>query len=185
MHYTISVTPECTDVKASVSTTFTTVCYAPVDLSADFITHTSAELSWHADYSGPPFSIDYSIVGSNVWSTIESASTKVALEELRPGTEYEARVHIKCPSITAPHASVRFETSLYGETVIAPNPTDNLITIFPSKRVIGNYFVIYDAAGRKVADGKLRDYTINLSAFSAGIYILKIDGEEPVKVIKR
>lgn len=183
--YTISVAPECIGDKAFVSTIFTTVCYVPIDLSADFITNTSAELSWSAENSGSPYSIDYSIVGSDVWSTTESAFTKVSLEELRPGTEYEARVYINCLSITAPYASVRFETSLYGETAFAPNPTDNLITIFPSKSVIGNYFCIYDAAGRKVADGKLLDYTIDLSVFAAGIYILKIDGEEPVKVIKR
>ena len=155
------------------------------DLSSSLITNTSAELSWNADYSSGAYAIDYTMVGSNVWSTSESSQTKISLKELRPGTEYEARVQTNCLHVTAPHASIRFQTSFYGETLFAPNPTEHSITIFPSKGMIGNHFRIYDAAGKEVGDGQLRDYAIDLSAFSAGVYILKIDGEAPVKVVKQ
>ena len=165
--YTVAVAPQCTIGKDFTSTTFSTVCYVPFNLSANAITHTTAELSWNDNFSGLPYSIDYSISGSNVWLTTETALTNISLTELRPGTKYEARVHINCLSETAPYVSLLFETDLYEETTFAPNPTDSKITIYPSKNLIGNRFSIHDNAGRIVVDGELLDYTIDLSNFSA------------------
>jgi hypothetical protein len=59
------------------------------------------------------------------------------------------------------------------------------ITIHPSKNLIGNRLSIHDNTGRTVAAGELRDYTIDLSDFFPGMYLLKIDGEKPMKIIKR
>lgn len=182
--YYVAVAPQCLNAKAFTSTIFTTVCYAPFDLSVNAITQTTAELFWNDNFSGLAYSIDYSISGSNVWLTAGSASTNVALAELRPGAEYEARVHINCLSQTPPYISLLFETHVYGETTIAPNPTDSKITIYPSRNLIGNRFIIRDNAGRTIADGKLPDYTIDLSDFSPGIYTLKIDGEKTMKIVK-
>jgi Zn-dependent metalloprotease len=182
--YTVAVAPQCIAAKDFKSTTFSTVCYAPFDLSVNAITHTTAELFWDDNYSGIPYSVDYSISGSNVWQTTETALTHMSLAELRPGTKYEVRVHINCSSQTAPYASELFETELYEETTFAPNPTTSKITIRPSKDLIGNHFSIYDNAGRILADGKLLDYTIDLSYFSAGVHILIIEGEKPIKIIK-
>jgi Secretion system C-terminal sorting domain/Fibronectin type III domain len=156
----------------------------PFNLSANDITYTTAELSWSDNFSGLPYSIDYSISGSNVWLTTETALTTISLPKLRPGTEYEARVHINCLSETAPYVSVLFETKLYEETTFAPNPTDSEITIYPSKNLIGTRFSIHDNAGRQVANAELLDYTIDLSILATGIYTLKIDGEKPMKIIK-
>lgn len=183
--YSVAVAPQCAMEKDFTSTVFSTVCYVPFDLSADAITQTTAELSWEDSYSGMPYSIDYSISGSDVWQTSEASSTNILLPKLRPGTEYEARVHINCLSETAPYVSVHFETELYGESTFAPNPTDSEVTVYPSKDLIGNRFSIIDNTGRAVVEGELRDYTIELSDFSAGIYILKIDGIRPVKIMKK
>ncbi len=182
--YKVAVAPQCITAKDFTTTIFTTVCYVPYDLSADAITHTTAELSWNDNFSGPPYSVDYSISGSNVWLTTETTLTNLSLAELRPGTEYEVRVHITCLSETAPYVSLHFETNLYEKTTVAPNPTDSKVTIYPSKNLIGNRFTILDNAGRIVADGDLLDYTIDLSNFSTGLYILKINGEKPMKIIK-
>ncbi len=182
--YTVAVAPQCIAAKDFRSTTFSTVCYAPFDLSVNGITHTTAELSWNDNFGGLPYSIDYSISGSNVWVTTETALTNISLSELRPGTKYEVRVHINCSSETAPYVSVLFETELYEETTFAPNPTNGKITIRPSKDLIGNHFSIFDNAGRILADGELLDYTIDLSNFSAGVHILIIDGEKPIKIFK-
>ena len=182
--YTVAVAPQCIAVKDFKSTTFSTVCYAPVDLSVNGVTHTTAELSWDDNFGGLPYSIDHSISGSNVWATAETPLTNISLSELRPGTTYEVRVHINCSSQTAPYASVLFETKLYEETTFAPNPTNSKITIRPSKNLIGNHFSIYDNTGRILADGELLDYTIDLSNFAAGVHILIIDGEKPIKIFK-
>jgi len=183
-HYTVAVAPHCIGTEDFSSTTFNTVCYVPFNLSANAVTHTTAELSWSDNFSGLPYSIDYSIWGSNVWLTTGTALTEISLTGLRPGTLYEARVHINCLSETAPYASVLFETHLYEETTFAPNPTNNEITIYPSIDLIGHRFTILDNAGKQVVNAELLAYTIDLSTFSPGIYTLKIDGEKPMKILK-
>lgn len=183
--YTVSVAPYCIGENDFYSTTFTSSCPLPENISADAITHTRAEISWNDDFSSLSYTIEYSIVGSDDWIKIKSTSTRVLLEELRPGTEYEARVYINCISVEASYAYVRFETRLYDKTVLAPNPTENIITIYPSKNLIGNRYGLYDSTGRRVAGGNLHDYTFDLSSFATGIYILKIDKEKPIKIIKR
>lgn len=182
--YTVAVAPECVNAKAFTSIIFRTVCYVPFNLSADAITHTTADLWWSSDFSGHPHWVDYSISGSEVWLTKEVTSTNVLLADLRPGSEYEARVHINCLSETAEYVSVLFETDVYEQTTLAPNPTSSNITIYPSKNLIGNRFRVRDNAGRTIADGELIDYTIDLSGISPGIYTLTIDGEMNVKIVK-
>jgi Zn-dependent metalloprotease len=182
--YKVTVAPQCIIAKDFTSITFNTVCYVPFNLSVDAITHTTAELWWSDNFSGLPYFIDYSISGSNVWQTTETPLTNISLAELRPGTEYEVRVHINCTSVTAPYISLHFETDLYEETALAPNPTDSKITIYPSKNLIGNHFSIHDNAGRVLVDGELLDYTMDLSNFPPGIYALKIEGEKTMKIVK-
>ncbi|WP_185154448.1 M4 family metallopeptidase [Fulvivirga sp. M361] len=183
--YTVSIAPECMGAKDFSSIAFTTSCYVPFNLSADIVKHTTAELSWDDNVNGLSYSIDYSIAGDDVWLTTESVLTKVSLEELRPGTQYEARVHINCQSEMSQQASVYFETSLYEETKIAPNPTANIITIHPSKDLIGNLYTIYDDKGRRVIHGELLDYTFDLSLFPSGIYVLMIEQEKLLKIVRK
>jgi Zn-dependent metalloprotease len=182
--YTVTVAPQCNAAKDFTSAIFGTVCYVPFNLAVNEITQTTAELSWDDSFSSLPYSIDYSILGSNHWLTIETASTNTSLIELRPGALYEARVHINCLSEKAPFVSRVFTTNLYEQTTFFPNPTDNKITIHPSKNLIGNQFNIYDSMGKRLADGNLFDYTMDLTALSPGMYILQIDGEKLMKIIK-
>jgi hypothetical protein len=182
--YTVAIAPQCIATKDFTSMTFNTVCYVPFNLSANDITYTTVELSWDDSFGGIPYSIDYSILGSNSWQTTKTALTNTSLTGLRPGTKYEARVHITCQSVAAPYASLVFETNLYAETTFAPNPTDSKTTIYPSRNLIGSYFSIYDTAGKMIVSGELLDYTIDLTNFSIGIYTLKIDGEKPMKMVK-
>jgi hypothetical protein len=182
--YSVAVAPQCTLTKDFMSTTFNTICYQPFNLSVDALTQTTAELSWDDQFDALPYSVDYSISGSNVWQTTDAPLRNILLADLRPGTEYDARVHINCTSQTAPYIAVHFTTDLYDETTFAPNPTDHEITIYPSRNLIGNRFVILDNTGRLMADGKLVNYTINVSDFPSGIYTLKIDGSRPVRISK-
>jgi Zn-dependent metalloprotease len=182
--YTVNVAPQCISSKDFTSAAFSTVCFAPFNLSVSNITHTKAELSWNDTFGGVPYFVDYSIVGSNVWQTAETSVTTFSLAGLRPASKYEARVQINCLSEVAPYTSQFFETNVYEETTLAPNPTDKSITIYPSKNLIGRRFSIYDNAGKQVAYGELLDYTIDLSILPTGIYTLKIDGEKTMKIVK-
>jgi len=182
--YTVAVAPHCIDAKVFSSTNFYTVCYVPVNLNVKDITYTSAQLSWSDNFGGLPYSVDYSISGNNVWQTTQTSLTNVSLDKLRPGTKYEARVHINCPNVIASYVSQLFETELYAETIFSPNPTDGKMTIYPSKNIIGNQYTIFDSAGKVVASGELLDYTFDLSILPAGIYMLRIEGEKIVKIAK-
>lgn len=182
--YTVNVAPQCISTKDFTTSTFSTVCFTPFNLSVSNITHTKAELSWNDTFGGVPYFIDFSILGSNVWQTAETSATTLPLAGLRPASKYEARVHINCLSEVAPYTSQFFETSVYQETTLAPNPTDKSITIYPSKNLIGSRFGIYDNAGKQVAYGDLLEYTIDLSLLPTGIFTLKIDGEKTMKIVK-
>jgi hypothetical protein len=156
----------------------------PFDLSVKEIKYTTAEISWSDSFGGVNYFVDYAIKETNVWQTIETRLTNVSLTKLRPGVEYEVRVHINCSSAKAPFVSQFFKTNVYEETTIAPNPTEKSITIFPAKNLIGSTFSMYDNTGKQVVNGELIDYTIDLSILSPGIYMLKIDGEKPLKIVK-
>ena len=182
--YTVKVAPNCVSSQSFTSTTFTTICFVPFDLSVKEIKYTTAEISWSDSFGGVNYFVDYAIKETNVWQTIETRLTNVSLTKLRPGVEYEVRVHINCSSAKAPFVSQFFKTNVYEETTIAPNPTEKSITIFPAKNLIGSTFSMYDNTGKQVVNGELIDYTIDLSILSPGIYMLKIDGEKPLKIVK-
>ena len=183
--YTVWIAPSCTSTKDFTSANFTTICFTPFNLATHEISHTAAKLMWSDSFSGVPYSVDYSISSSGIWQTISSLETTQLLEGLRPATKYEVRVHINCPSVKPDYAFIIFETNAYGETTVAPNPTDKSVSIYPSKNLIGNLFVIYDNTGKQVVSGQLLDYTFDLSVLSPGFYTLKIDGEKPLKILKR
>jgi Zn-dependent metalloprotease len=182
--YTVAVAPHCIAAKVFIPANFNTICYVPFNLLTNDITYTTAELSWSDNFGGLPYSVDCSISGSSSWSTTQTSFKNVSLDRLRPGTTYEVKVHINCPSVASPYASLLFVTDLYPETVFAPNPTDDKITIYPSKNLIGNQFTILDGTGKVLTNGELLDYTFDLSIFPIGIYILRIGGEKSVKIVK-
>lgn len=182
--FIVMIAPQCTANKVFTSVSFTTVCYTLTDLLVGNVTHTTAELSWDDQYEDGPYTIDYSISGSNRWQTEQTPSRNLSLSKLRPGTKYEVRVHINCPSQTAPYVSAYVETQLYDETSYAPNPTDGKLVLRPSKNLIGNRFILLDNSGRIMISGELWDYTVDLTNFAAGLYTLRIDGEAPMKIVK-
>src|SRR5690606_27324953 len=173
--YRVSVAPQCTGTPSFTMFDFHTACYAPTDLSAVDVTHTTAELSWADEFGGLPYVVDFSILGNEASKSIETAALGMSLADLRPGTTYVARVNVACPNVPAPLVSVEFTTDLYGNTLFAPIPTPDRVTIYPSENLIGNHFSIVDNTGRIIIDAALRDYTIDLSGFPPGVYILMVD----------
>lgn len=181
--YEVSVAPACRIEQRFISKTFQTVCYSPFALTLGQVTQDKAELSWSDNVGGFPYTVDYTIAGTNAWTTTEVADRAITLQGLTPGTEYEARVYIDCP-LESRYAYIRFGTGLYSQMSIAPNPTAGLVTVYPARTLLGSRFVIYDIRGRPVAGGTLLDYNIDLSGLSAGIYTVVISGERPVKIVR-
>jgi Zn-dependent metalloprotease len=182
--YVVTVWPECTSDANVQSEIFSTLCYTPSSLSVSDVTYTTARMAWSSPYSGVPYVVDYSISGSGVWKSVKTSETYLELSNLRPGTRYDIRVHIECLSMTAAYASVSLETGLYDETTYGPNPTLDKITLRPSKNLIGNHFVLSDNAGRIMLSGELLDYTIDFTNYARGVYVLRIDGEEPIRIVR-
>lgn len=80
-------------------------------------------------------------------------------------------------------------------TLSVENISDNfLIEIYPNPAIDNLYFknfkqkpkkvVVYSVLGAKIAEYKLEDNTINVSNLSNGMYFLKIDNHNTVKLIK-
>lgn len=182
--YTVTVTPHCFSNSIESNTSFTSVCFSPFNLEVDNISTTSAHVLWEDEIGGVPYYINYCIAGSDDWKTIVHSSTDAWLTKLRPSTTYEVRIQISCTNIVAPYVYHRFDTKPYEATTFGPNPTDDLITIHPSKNLIGNRYTLTDNAGRLIASGVLNDYQLDLSGLSSGLYILTIEGENPMKIFK-
>ncbi|MBT1690828.1 FG-GAP-like repeat-containing protein [Dawidia soli] len=182
---TAEVAPRCVGEPAYTRTTFVTDCYTPQDLIAGNVTHTTARLTWSAAFSASPFVVDYAVRGTNTWQTLQTADTQLTLTGLQPGTGYEVRVRIICQDRTADRARVYLQTPLYEKTVYFPNPTDGTVVIHPSRDLIGHPFVLCDNLGRTIASGLLAAYTVDLSPYPPGIYLLKIEGEDLMKITKR
>ena len=184
VEYRVSVAPICNGKQNFTVMQFSTPCYAPVDLTATGVTQTTAGLSWEDDFGGLPYVVDYSIQGGNASKAIQTEAWGMSLTDLRPGTTYVARVGVACPEVTGPVVSVEFTTELYGNTLFAPNPTPDRLTIYPSENLIGTHFSIVDNTGSIIIDGAFSDYTIDLSGFPSGVYILLVEGETPQRIVK-
>lgn len=182
--YEVSVSAKCANGTRYETVVFNTFCFVPYNLSVDQVDHTTARLSWNSEYNAVSYVIDYSIAGVNKWKSVKSTETGALLTDLRPGTEYEARVRVECVSASADYVAVDFKTLLYDETRYGPNPTPDKITLQPSKNLIGNRFVLSDYSGKVLFSGALQDYTIDLSMFSRGVYTLMIDGEPPIRIVR-
>ena len=131
-----------------------------------------------------PFYVDFRIVGSERWQSLPTLTTEFLIEGLRPGAEYEVRVHIRCPSVPFPYVSERFTTKYQAETTFVPNPTNDKVTIFPSVDMTGRRYTVHDSSGRLVLSGQITDYEIDFSFFAPGVYALRIEGEKVMRVVR-
>jgi hypothetical protein len=93
-------------------------------------------------------------------------------------------------STILPFTAVNGINELTGEGIkVYPNPTDDILHI--SMVPIGTIIGIYDLTGKKITEQNMEENVLisfNISSLSAGIYILKITGENlnlNQKLIKR
>lgn len=179
--YKIGIAPVCEGNIRFVEIEFTTPCFEPSGISVENLGQTTARIFWNDDYTFN-YTIDYSISGSNDWQKNLTQSNSIQLDQLRPGTVYVARVHVGCTTPT-PYNLI-FETNLYSETTLAPNPTTGIVTIQPSRNLIGSPFRILDSMGREIKSGTLESYTFEFSQLTNGLYTLQIAGEKDFRIIK-
>jgi Zn-dependent metalloprotease len=182
--YTVSVAPHCLSTGIITTKEFTTICYSPYNLEVSELGYNSAMLSWDDDFDALPYHIEYRIAESGQWTKVVQTTRRLPLTGLRSVTKYEVRISIVCANLTAPYLTQYFTTKAYEATTFGPNPTDDKVTIHPSKDLIGNRYTLIDNAGRIVAQGFMRSYTFDLSGLSSGLFILKIEGEDPMKIFK-
>jgi hypothetical protein len=70
---------------------------------------------------------------------------------------------------------------------ISPNPTSGILTVKTKGVIINQNYVISDLFGKMVKCGKLseNEFTIDISNFSSGIYILAIEGfDETIRLVR-
>ena len=68
-----------------------------------------------------------------------------------------------------------------------PNPAVNSITIKVDASLLSKSFTIFDRTGRRVSQGFLQqtESRLTLDGISNGIYLLQVQGEPGVKIIKQ
>jgi hypothetical protein len=81
-----------------------------------------------------------------------------------------------------PTAPLSVAENIFESLTIAPNPVNNFIKL-SSVISIENYKII-DISGRVIANEKLNSETIDVSAFSEGIYILEVSKDKLKKQMK-
>lgn len=78
------------------------------------------------------------------------------------------------------------ETELGGKIMIYPNPAVNYVQISGKENFADKAFHIYDITGKKVLIGKIdQNQKIALDNLTKGTYVLKIEGANAFKIIKK
>lgn len=80
-----------------------------------------------------------------------------------------------------------YKEEVASKIIVYPNPTDGQITLsFSDKKLIGTWISVYDDAGRLVTQVRISAMTqgLNLGKYVNGIYLLKFQNNQTVRVIK-
>lgn len=182
-HYVIQVAPYCEGDAQFITLDFETMCYYPQDVRVISATATTLEVKWSAAFPGP-FLVEYKASKSGMRQSKVVSSMQVKLEDLIPGEFYTIAVSVICPSASYGAITTTARTDLYDETFFSPNPTTGIITINPSVELRDKPFRIIDQSGRILISGSLDTYTIDLSSLATGIYLLQVEGENPMRVVR-
>lgn len=174
------------------SITFRTACPSPTDFQVNYVAATSASLSWQDDFDIGHYSIEFTELGIIDWSPAETTSTNHIIEGLVPATSYKARVHAICPERISNREPIFFTTITIpeghngAETLMFPNPSDGELTLIPKTNLIGKKAVILDMRGKVMMEGALGEINnIDISSFPAGLFLILVEGEKPIKFSRK
>jgi hypothetical protein len=86
------------------------------------------------------------------------------------------------PSVTVTSGTCTLGTAVQNEkqVQVAPNPVSDLLQLSIDS---GNYSII-DVTGKMVASGYFYNGTIDFSSINTGVYLLKINDNKTIRIIK-
>jgi len=166
-------------------------CPAPTGLQVDTTSSFSGTISWTSSNPNAVFNIVWGEAGfilSQGYKLPGLTSNSFVLNGLTPSTSYEVYVQDSCGSFLGNSAyvgPVQFATAVGVSEVITnspltlfPNPSgNNVITL----NKISSY-VVYDLLGQEVVKAS-NVKTIDAKGFEAGIYLVKTEIGETIKLI--
>ncbi len=108
------------------------------------------------------------------------------IDEIRFYLSNASNINVKIDEITisAPTLSIEGVDNNKNNISIYPNPSSNFIIVKHIDNTV-NYQVI-DLWGAIVIKGRINqsDNRINLTELTSGLYLLKVDDQQPVKILK-
>jgi N-acetylglucosamine-6-sulfatase len=115
--YEVKIAAVCINAETGIFsapiTVTTLVCSAPVDLKANGITTTTANISWSQICDAPKFTLRYRMAGTVDWYGIKSIPANYyVMSGLQPNTTYEIKVESKCKNGDSEYSSSIFFTTL-------------------------------------------------------------------------
>lgn len=83
---------------------------------------------------------------------------------------------------------LNYNKSVVEKTIVYPNPTSGQVMItLGSEKLIGTWLSVYDEAGKLVSKVKIKaqNQPVDLSQFVNGIYLIKLQNKETLRIIKQ
>lgn len=165
-----------------------TSCSAPSNTNTDFVSPTSAQVSWEPQGGALNYTVQYRLSTRATYTTVGIVTTPNAtITGLMPGREYVWRVKANC----SPYGSdVQFSTPFAlagsvseGATAEEMQPAD--FRLFPNPATEGQVdiiapgarqFMLMEVTGRVLRSGTLpgERQTIDLSGLGGGMYIVRL-----------
>jgi hypothetical protein len=98
--YQWSVKSDCSAfaTTATFTTTGTSGCTAPTQLSSSSLTQTGATLSWGSVSGATGYTVQYKTSAATTWTTINATTNSLSLTGLTAGTTYNWQVKASCSS---------------------------------------------------------------------------------------
>jgi hypothetical protein len=173
-------------------------CNAPLSLTNNSITATTAVISWGAVAGATSYTLQIKLANSTTFYTLGTVSvTKVGLNGLQPSTGYHWRVKANCSFYSNPillNTPANFDAPPTGEMPVLqveggsltlfPNPVSDLLNLRYSGSVSDDTRVsVIDATGRIRAILPLSsaDYQLDVTEMPAGVYALIVwEGDRQV-----
>lgn len=168
-------------------------CDSPSDLVSDNITFDSAQISWTAPTIAPGNGYEYFYGTDNQEPTENGTQTdesSIILSDLTENTTYYFWVRSDCgedysdwagpESFTTDIASGVSTMSLDQIATLYPNPTSGVLNIDISDNS-AETIAIFDLSGRElelIELNQTQDIQLDLSNYAAGVYIIKISGND-------
>jgi hypothetical protein len=84
------------DISNTNFTIATSICNAPTGITSSLVTSNSATLSWTAITGVSSYNIQYRIIGTTVWTTINSTTNSKILTGLTSSKNYEFQIQTVC-----------------------------------------------------------------------------------------